>query len=151
MTEGSAALVRRLVDEVVNRDNAALLVELVAADHVGHDPLGDHYGPEGARIVVAEYRTAFPDLAVTIEDLVAAGDTVAWRFTLRGTHAGPFIGIPPTGRAVIATGIAIDRVEDGQVIESWCSLDALGLLRQIGATPVIATHASPVPAAQPDA
>ena len=132
------AVVRRLIEDIVNRGNTDLLIGLVAADHVGHDPLGDHYGPEGTRIVVAEYRTAFPDLAVTIEDLVAAGDTVAWRFTLRGTHAGPFMGIPPTGRVVAAAGIAIDRlVDDGRIVESWCSLDALGLLRQMGATPVV--------------
>jgi steroid delta-isomerase-like uncharacterized protein len=132
------AVVRRLVEEVVNRGNTDHLNELVAADHVGHDPLGDHYGPEGMRIVVVEYRTAFPDLAVTIEDLFAEGDTVSWRFTLRGTHAGPFMGIPPTGREVAASGIAIDRLVDvGQIVESWCSLNALDLLRQVGATPMV--------------
>ena len=151
MPTGNEAVVRRLVEEVLNQGQTGLLATLVAADHVGHDPLGDHYGPEGARIVVAEYRTAFPDLVVTIEDLIAAGDTVAWRFTLRGTHAGPFMGLLPTGRAVTAAGIAIDRVVDGRVVESWCSLDALGLLRQLGATPVIKQPARPLPSAAPDA
>ena len=137
------AVVRRLVEDVVNRGNTDLLNGLVAADHVGHDPFGDNYGAEGMRIVVAEYRTAFPDLAVTIEDLVAARDTVAWRFNLRGTHAGSFMGISPTGRVGTAAGIALARLAGGKLTESWVSLDALGLLRQIGAGPVMTRSAGP--------
>jgi steroid delta-isomerase-like uncharacterized protein len=145
MPHGNEAVVRRLVEEVLNRGQTGLLAELVAVDHVGHDPLGDHYGPEGLRIAVAEYRAAFPDLSVTVEDLVAEGDKVARRFTLRGTHAGPFMGIPATGRAVAASGIAIDRLAGGKVAESWVSLDALGLLRQLGARPVLRPAAGPTP------
>jgi steroid delta-isomerase-like uncharacterized protein len=133
MPVGNETVIRRLIEEVHNRGRTDLLAELVAADHVGHDPLGDHYGREGLRIVVAEYRAAFPDLRVTVEDLVTDGNKVVHRFTLRGTHAGPFLGIPPTGRVVIAAGITIDRFTDGKVAESWVSLDALNLLRQLGA------------------
>ena len=110
MAEANETVVRRLMEEVLNRGQTGLLAELVAADHVGHDPLGDHYGPEGLRIVIAEHRAAFPDLRVTVEDIVAEGDKVVRRFTLRGTHGGPFMGIPATGRAVTAAGIAIDRL-----------------------------------------
>ena len=78
---------------------------------------------------------------------MAAGDAVAWRFTLRGTHAGPFMGIAPTGRAVTAAGIAIGRLEDGRVVEGWFGLDALGLLRQMGATPVVRQPPPPPPPA----
>ena len=150
MTEDNKAVVRHLVDDVINRGKTDLLTELLATDHVGHEPLGDHYGPEGARIVVAEYRTAFPDLALTIEDLVATGDKVAWRFTLRGTHAGPFMGIPATGRVVTSAGIAIDHLVEGRIVESWLNLDALGLLRQLGAFPVVKHPARPT-LAEPDA
>ena len=137
MPAGNEAIVRRLIEEVLSRGQTGLLAELVAADHVGHGPFGDHYGPEGMRIAVAEYRTAFPDLRVTVEDLVAEGDKVVHRFTLRGTHTGPFLGIPPTGRVVTAVGIAIDRLAGGKVAESWLSLDALNLLRQLGAGPAV--------------
>jgi len=130
-------VVRRLVEEVVNRGATDLLPQLVGPDHVGHDPLGDHYGPEGVRIGVAELRSAFPDLRVTIEDLLAAGDRVARRFTLRGTHRGPFMGFAATGRAVSAPGLAIDRLADGKLAESWVCVDALGLLRQLGAVPTL--------------
>jgi predicted ester cyclase len=133
MVEENEAVVRRLVEEVINRGQSALLAELIAADHVGHDPFGDHYGVEGARIVVAEYRTAFPDMLLTIEDLVAARDTVAWRFSLRGTHTGPFLGLRPTGRLVTAVGIVYGRLKEGRVVESWVSFDTLSLLRQTGA------------------
>jgi steroid delta-isomerase-like uncharacterized protein len=141
MLEGNEAVVRKLIVEVLNRGQTDLLAELVATDHIGHDPFGDHYGPEGIRIVVAEFRTAFPDLALTIEDLITAKDKVVWRFTLRGTHAGPFMGIPSTGRVVTTAGIAIDRLVEGRVAESWVSLDALRLLRQIGALAVLQEHA----------
>jgi steroid delta-isomerase-like uncharacterized protein len=137
MLEGNEAVVRRLIEEVFNRGQTGLMAEFVAADHVGHDPFGDHYGPEGMRIAVAEYRAAFPDLRVTVEDLVTGGDKVAYRFTLRGTHSGPFLGIPPTGRAVTTTGVAIDRLAGGKVAESWVGLDALNLLRQLGASPML--------------
>jgi steroid delta-isomerase-like uncharacterized protein len=145
MLEENEAIVRRLIEQVINRGQTGLLAELVAADHVGHAPFGDHYGPEGLRIAVAEYRAAFPDLRVTVEDLVTAGDKVVHRFTLRGTHAGPFLGIPPTGRVVTVTGIAIDRLAGGKVAESWVSLDALNLLRQLGASPALRRPADPAP------
>lgn len=140
MPDRNEAVVRRLIEEVLNRGQTDRLAEIVTTDHVGHDPFGDHYGPEGMRIVVAEYRTAFPDLAFTIDDLVVAGDTVAWRFTLCGTHTGPFIGIPPTGRKVTTIGITIDRLAEHRLTESWVSLDALRLLRQMGAAPVVDHH-----------
>jgi len=145
MPEENEAVVRRLIEEVLNRGQTGLLAELVAADHVGHDPLGDHYGPEGMRIAVAEYRAAFPDLRVIVEDLVTAGDKVVHRFALRGTHAGPFLGIPATGRVVTAAGIAIDRLADGKLAESWTSLDALNLLRQLGASPALRRPVEPMP------
>ena len=137
MPEGNESVVRRYLDEVVNAGSTDLLAGLIATNHIGHDPLGDHYGPEGMRIAVAEYRAAFSDLRVTAEDFVTEGDKVVHRFTLRGTHTGPFMGIPPTGRVVTVSGIAIDRLADGKVAESWVNLDALNLLRQLGAPPTL--------------
>ena len=129
------AVVRRLLEDAFNHGCTDVLAELIAADHVGHDPLGDHYGPEGMRIAIAEYRAALSGLHVTAEDFVTEGDTVVHRFTLRGTHTGAFMGIPPTGQMVTVPGIAIDRLAGGKVVESWVSFDALNLLRQLGAAP----------------
>jgi hypothetical protein len=71
---------------------------------------------------------------VTIEDLIAEGDRVAYRFTLRGTHTGPFLAVAATGPQVTATGIGIGRLADGKLVERWVSLGVLGLLRQLGTT-----------------
>lgn len=149
MEQRNVEIVRRFVEEVINRGTTERLPQLVDLDHVGHDSLGDHYGPEGVRIDVAELRAAFPDLRVTIEDLLATGDRVARRFTLRGTHRGPFMGFPATGRAVSATGITIDRLADGKLAESWVCFDALGLLRQLGAVPTLGRRTERSPPGSP--
>src|SRR5262245_35183468 len=104
------AIVRRLMEEVYNHGRLDLLTELISVNHLGHDPFGDHFGPEGLRITISEYRNAFPDFQLTIEDLFTKGDKVVNRFTFRGTHLGSFLGIPATARMVIASGIAIDRL-----------------------------------------
>jgi predicted ester cyclase len=126
-------IVTRLVDEVINGGNTRLLPDLLDPEHVTHDPTGDLYGPEGMRIDIAGYRTAFPDLRMTTEDLVADGDRVARRFRLEGTHAGSFMGIPPSGQRVALGGIAIHRFDSGRLVETWLSYDCLGLLRQLDA------------------
>jgi predicted ester cyclase len=78
---------------------------------------------------------AFPDLRLTVEDLMAEGDRVAARVTFRGTHKGPFQGIPPTNRQVTFTSIEMNRMVDGKVAEHWVEIDLLGLLQQLGAVP----------------
>jgi steroid delta-isomerase-like uncharacterized protein len=118
-----AQTVRRLMDDVWNGGHFELLAELVADCYVGHLPIGDHYGPQGLRIDVAAYRTALPDLVVTLDDLLTAGDQVARRYTLCGTHRQPFMGVPASGHLVELHGIAIDRLADGKLIESWIQID----------------------------
>lgn len=136
--ERNKRVVRRFVEEVINRGSAASLRDLVDPNHVVHEPIGDHYGPDGVRIALAGYRAAFPDLAVTIDDLVAEGDRVVRRFTARGTHQGTLMGVAPTGKTVSVEGIWIDRLVDGRLVESWFSFDVFGLLRQLGSIANIA-------------
>ena len=124
-------IVRHLVEEVLGRGHVELIPALVAADHVGHLPIGDHYGPEGVRIDVAAYRAAVPDLIVTLEDLLADGDKVVRRFSLRGTHRGTFLGVPASGQAVVLRGIAIDRVARGQLAESWVQVEDLVMAAEV--------------------
>ena len=85
--------------------------------------------------VVAEFRTAFPDLRVTHEDQIAEGDKVANRWVDRGTHRGEFMGVAPTGKQVEFRGIRIDRITEGKIEEVWLAWDELGLMRQLGAIP----------------
>lgn len=124
MTRGAnIEVVRRLLEDVLGRGRLELLDELVDADYVGHLPIGDHYGPAGVRIDVAGYRTAFPDLVVTLDDLFADRDKVVRRFTLRGTHQRPFLGIPASGQPAVLRGIAIDYLTDGRLVESWVQIE----------------------------
>jgi len=92
-------------------------------------------GPEAAKQAAADYRRAFPDLRVTVEDLIAEGDKVVGRLRFRGTHLGELDGIAPTGRRVDCTGIVVSRMEGGKIAEDWANFDDLGLMRQLGAIP----------------
>ena len=83
----------------------------------------------------ADYRQAFPDLHVTVEDLIAEGDRVAARLRFRGTHLGELDGIAPTGRRVDCTGIVISRIEEGKIAEDWANFDDLGMMQQLRLVP----------------
>jgi steroid delta-isomerase-like uncharacterized protein len=138
MSEQNKTLVRRAVEEVWNRGNYAVVNELVASDIVVHasTPDGEIHGPEGVKQFYATLRRAFPDIHFTIEDQIAEGDRVVTRWTARGTHRGEFNGIPPTGKQGAISGIDIDRIADGKVVECWPNADELDLLQQLGVIPV---------------
>ena len=78
---------------------------------------------------------AFPDARFTVEDMIAEGDKVVSRYTIRGTNLGPFLGIPPTGKQTTIGGITIFRVAGGQIVEQWSQVDILGRLQQLGVVP----------------
>lgn len=131
-TQENKALLRRLFKEVWNEGNLATVDELLAPDYVLHDPAKLVRGPEGFKAYVSAFRAAFPDLHATIEDQIAEGDKVAMRFTGHATHKGEFQGIAPTGKQIMLTGINIQRIVDGRIVENWVNLDTLGLLQQLG-------------------
>ena len=109
---------------------------MFAADFVNRSPApGQAHDREGLTQFNLAIRAAFPDLTVTIDDLIAEGDKVVWRWSARGTQRGELMGIPPTGREVTLTGISIDRLAGGQIVERWGEIDNLGLLQQLGAIP----------------
>jgi hypothetical protein len=80
-------------------------------------------GTEGLKQTIITYRSAFPDLKATVDDIFAEGDRVAYRWSTRGTHLGDWLGIPPTGNHMAATGISIFRIAGGKVVEGWTSMD----------------------------
>lgn len=135
MSEQNKTLVRRGIEEVYNRGNLAVVDEVAARDFVIHLPSEEIHGPEGAKQYVAALRSAFPDLHIAIEDQIAEGDKVVTRWTASATHTGAFQGIPPTGKRGSMTGIDIDRIADGKVVECWVNSDDLGLLQQLGVIP----------------
>ena len=136
-TEANKALVRRFFAETLSAGRIAAVDEFIAADAVEHEELapGVPPGREGVKVFFALLRAAFPDLQVTIDDLIAEGDKVMAYLTLRGTHQGEFLGIPPTGRQVAFRTIDIVRVADGLMVEHWGLTDSLALLQQLGAIP----------------
>ena len=120
--------------ELVNGGRFDAFPEVVAPDCHDHDPApGQHMGPEGYKAFFTELRTAFPDMQVEVKKLVADGDSVAFAYTLTGTHQGDFNGHKPTGKAIKVRGMQIGRFVDGKMVERWGSSDELGILKQIGA------------------
>lgn len=135
-TELNRRLSRRWFEEVWNKRRAEAIDELFAPDGLAHglDPLETQPtpGPALFRIFWKQFCDAFPDLYVTVEDVIAEGDKTAIRISFRGTHRGPLMGAPPTGQPVIATGISFVRWRNGQIAEGWNEFDALGVFRQAG-------------------
>jgi steroid delta-isomerase-like uncharacterized protein len=137
MSEENKALVRRFIEEVWNSGNLDVINELIAENHVDHDPAqaGAPGGPQGVRSFVEMYRSAYPDTHLAIGEMIAEGDLVAITWTATGTHQGDLMGIAPTGRSVTVSGIGVNRISGGQIVESWANYDALGMLAQLGALP----------------
>lgn len=142
-TEGQfdpAEASRRLIEETFNNGDFALVDQLIAPDAVNHDPAEPAHmrglrGPQVLRRTVQMYRAAFPDVRMTVDDVIAAGDKVVVRWHSEGTHRGDLEGLAPTGARGSVTGISIDKWKDGKVVESWTEWDNLGLARQLGAAP----------------
>ena len=134
--EENKAVLRRVAEEIFNKGDLAVVDEVIASNYVYHGSGGQEYkGPEGFKQIVTMFRTAFPDLRVTLEDMVAEGDKVAHRLTIRGTHKGELMGIAPTGKQVTISVVTISRFAGGKEVESWSNSDQLGMMQQMGVAP----------------
>ena len=133
--EQHVGVVRAFLADCVNTHRAELIDDYVTADVRVHaatpGAAPDTAGVEELRASFAGFRAVFPDLHVTVEDVVAAGDRVALRWTAEGTHAGELAGVPATGRAVRWGGIDVYRFADGRIAEWWRNDDHAGLLAQV--------------------
>jgi predicted ester cyclase len=146
-TEANKAKLRRIYEECFNQGNLATADELVAPDcrdtSPGIPPGVSTTGPDTLKSVVSQLRSAFPDLHVTIDEMVAEGDIVVARTTFTGTHRGNFQGISPTGQRVNCGAIDIVHVRGGQFVSHYGVQDGVGLLQQVGA---ISTPGQAIPA-----
>jgi steroid delta-isomerase-like uncharacterized protein len=140
MSEGNKFVIRRSFEELWNKGNLSLADELFTPNYEHHDSSSPDFGrgPESERKRAALYRTAFPDLQLTIEDIIAEGQTVMARWSCRGTHKGELSGIAPTGKQVTISGVSIARFTNGKMVEGWVNWDALGLMQQLGIVPELA-------------
>jgi steroid delta-isomerase-like uncharacterized protein len=132
---------RRVAAEGFGQGRLEVLDELVAEDIVNRDetiPPEIPAGRDGIKALAQGYRTAFPDMDLKVEDQIAEGDKVVTRWSARGTHQGELMGIPPTGKEARTTGITIDRIANGQIVETWTNWNQLSLLQQLGVIPEMA-------------
>jgi steroid delta-isomerase-like uncharacterized protein len=137
-TEDNKALMRRFLEEVFNKRNLAAIDEFIAPDHVDHTlPAFLPTTPEGTKRAIGMYLKAFPDLHLTVEDMIAEGDKVVTRFTSHGTQKRAFMGIPPTGKQVTVSSIVIARIAGGKIVEQWGLDDQMGMLQQLGMIPAL--------------
>jgi steroid delta-isomerase-like uncharacterized protein len=137
MSEKNKAIARRLYDELASQGNLSLADEIVAANFVDHNPPGPDIPPgrEGLKQVFATYRSAFPDMRMTVEDQVAEGDKVVSRATVSGSHLGDYMGMPSTGKTFSIGIIDILRLEGGKIAEHWGEADTMGMMQQLGVVP----------------
>jgi steroid delta-isomerase-like uncharacterized protein len=125
------AILRMAIERGWNQGDMAAMDEVFAADHVEHQ-VGIEPGREGVKGSIRYLRTAFPDLHLTIESTLADGDRVWTRISATGTHMGPFMGVPATGRSFRIDVIDIVRVVDGRIVEHWGVADRLSIAQQLG-------------------
>ena len=130
-------LFRRLIEEGFNAGDLSVADAVTAPDLAEHQEFGPDHAPgaEGVRAVISSLRRAFSDFHLQIEDLAVSGDTLWARLTAMGTHDGPFMGHPPTGRRMRATVFDAIRVADGRMVEHWGVPDRLSVLHQLGIVP----------------
>ncbi len=127
-SEQNSALLRQLIEEAFNRRNPAIADQLLARDY--HHHLQDFPADEAGPALAQEFLTAFPDLHVTIEDVVASEDMVASRGYWTGTFTHALSGIPPTGKRVRVPYIDFWHVRDGKLVANWFQYDRRALLEQ---------------------
>ncbi|MGA7411852.1 MAG: ester cyclase [Bryobacteraceae bacterium] len=123
--------------EFINTASEKLAGELISPNAIFHVPgrAEPMRGPAGYLEVIGMMRGGFPDIQWVLEELIAEGDKIAARFTMRGTHHGTFFGVPPTGKKIEVQAMNFYRFLDGQIVEEHGQPDLLGLLQQIGAVP----------------
>ena len=137
MSDKNKALIRRWFEEVWNKGRAEAIAEMFADDGIAHglsddvdNPLG---GPQGFLPFHAQFREAFPNIEVIVEDQIAEGDKVATRCSVRGKHSGDSLGFAATQMPVEFTGVTITRIRDGQIVEAWNNFDFMKMYKQLGA------------------
>ncbi len=136
-TQGNKEIVRRSVEEFWNTGDLAMIDRLYAAGYVEHGNVHPGNLQQFKQAAAASF-AAFPDLRLTIEELVAEGDLVVKRWTARGTHRAVFHGIPATGKRFEVSGSDIYRIAGGKLAECWGLMDALGMMQQLGVLPLAA-------------
>ena len=130
-------IARWFIAEAFSTGNLAPADEWIAPNFVNHDPGTPPLptGPEGYKQLAGGYRAGFPDIQITVDDLLSEGNKVAGRWTARGTNTGALMGMPPTGKQITVTGTSILTFVGGKVVAHHTNWDTLGMLQQLGVVP----------------
>src|SRR6267378_596378 len=136
MSEQNKILIRRWFEEVWNKGRPDAIAEMMAEDAVAHglsdDAAKPLRGPKGFLPFHSQFREAFPNIEVVVEDQLAEGDMVATRCSVRGKHAGDSLGFAATQAPVDFTGVTITRIKDGKIVEAWNNFDFMSMYKQLG-------------------
>jgi steroid delta-isomerase-like uncharacterized protein len=136
MSEENKALERRMYEEIFNKKNIAAVEQFYATDWICHpSPPGMPPSLEGMKQWHTLTNKAFPDMQAKLEDMLVEGDKIACRWTATATHKGEFMGMPPTNKQVTITGLHIDRIAGGKIVETWNYSDMMGVMQQLGMKP----------------
>ncbi len=129
--EANIRIVCRYVDEILNKGNLSVADEIIGENFTDPAATPGEKGLESLKKVIASFRSIFPDLSVTIDEMVVGGEKVAWKWTAKGTHQSNMFGIPPTHKQVTFSGIIIDTIRDGKIVERQGIWDRMGLKKQL--------------------
>lgn len=136
--KGNKKLISKYINEIINTGNVDLIDNFIAPDYSEiHDGKRYTIGIDGAREHILGVRKTYPDLKLTIDNQIAEGDLVATCITVQGTHKGEWSGIRPTGKILKYTGVNIDRIKNGKIIEHGGAANMLGPLLEAGAIKVV--------------
>lgn len=130
MASHPEAVLRRLYAEVINGGHLDLADELLDADYVEHPE--EVRGPAAFKERMRIFRQAFPDLHVSLDEVIVDGERISSRTTIRGTQTGALMGIPATGRRIEVLGVDMAQFRNGRAVERWGGLDMFSLLHQLG-------------------
>lgn len=138
--EKNKALVRHFMDVSFNTGKLAEIHQMVSADFVYHHASGQDFTNESYKQNVITLFNGFPDARLKMDDLIAEGENVVYRWTITCTHTGAYQGIPPTGNNMTIQGINVFRVADGKIAEGWSLFNALSMMQQLGVVPPLGTR-----------
>lgn len=142
-SEQNKTVVRRFW-QAYEADDKAALIALLAPDFVALSPSAPEPHTREMHLQgISMFNSAFSSRHFTVDALVAEGDTVATRTTLRGIHTGTFQGLAPTGKPIAATGLTLERVKDGQIVERWFSFDVARVMQELSTAPDGAPDGAP--------
>lgn len=139
--DSNKKILRRHFDEVLNQGQLHVIDEIYTSNYELDAPVrsdgssqshGVTRGTEQLKQRVTLFRTAFPDIHFSMDEMIGEGDSVVVRYTYRGTHRGIFAGVEPSGRSIAITGILIAHLTNGRIQDAWSAFDSAELMRQIG-------------------